>query len=103
MRHTVLISRDPRWALELARGWAQAGDTVTAVLLDRASALARPGHAHAGALADAVGAGVTVAVHDDALRRRGLASRPLPEGVKTVDLAEVADLVTDGADRAVWL
>lgn len=103
MRHAVLVSRDPRWALDLARAWVASGDTVTAVLLDRASALARPGHADADAVAAALAAGVAVSVHDDALRRRGLGSHPLAEGCKTVDLDEIADLVTDGADRAVWL
>lgn len=103
MRHTVLVSRDPRWALGLAQRWAHTGDTVTVVLLDQGAALARPGHADADALTDAVAAGVTVTVHDDALRRRALAGRPLPEAMKTVDLDEVADLVTDGTDRAVWL
>lgn len=103
MRHTVLVSRDPRWALQLARAWAQAGDTVTAVLLDRAAALVRPGHADADALLAALEAGVAASVHDDALRRRGLTRQALPEGLKTVTLDEIADVVTDGGDRAVWL
>ncbi|HVM00620.1 MAG TPA: DsrE family protein [Egibacteraceae bacterium] len=103
MRHTVLVSRDPRWALALARAWSSAGDTVAVVLLDRAAALARPGHADADAVVEALAAGVEVSVHDDALRRRGLAARRVTEGCKTVDLDEIADLVTDGADRAVWL
>ncbi|MEX0659069.1 MAG: hypothetical protein WD080_08045 [Egibacteraceae bacterium] len=99
----MLVSRDPRWALDLARAWVGAGDTVTAVLLDRAAALARPGHADASAVAAALGAGVAVSVHDDALRRRGLVGDAVTPGCKTIDLDEIADLVADGADRAVWL
>lgn len=103
MRHAVLVSRDPRWALDLARAWVGSGDTVTTVLLDRAAALARPGHADAAAVTAALAAGVAVSVHDDALRRRGLAGTTLTDGCKVIDLDEIADLVTDGADRAVWL
>lgn len=103
MRHALLISRDPRWALDLARAWVASGDTVAAVLLDRAAALVRPGHVDAGSVTAALAAGVEVSVHDDALRRRGLAGTPLVEGAKTIGLDEIADLVTDGADRAVWL
>jgi len=103
MRHALLISRDARWALDLARRWVAAGDTVTAVLLDRSVALARPGHADADAVTAAVAGGVAVNAHDDALRRRGLAGAPLADGVKPVDLDEIADLVSDGSDRAVWL
>lgn len=103
VHHVVLVSREPRWALGLASEWVAAGDTVTAVLCDRASALARPGHADAGALAAALADGVVVTVHDDALRRRGLAGAALADGCKTVSLDEIADLVADAADRAVWL
>lgn len=103
MHHAVLVSRDPRWALDLACSWVAAGDTVNAVLLDRAAALARPGHTDAGAVTAALAAGVAVSVHDDALRRRGLAGVAVTPGCKTVDLDEIADLVADGADRAVWL
>lgn len=103
MRHTVLVSRNPRWALDLARAWTAAGDSVTAVLLDRGAALVRAGHPDADALSAALAAGVQVSVHDDALRRRGLAERDVAAGCKVVELDEIADLVTDGADRAVWL
>lgn len=103
MRHAVLISREPRWALELACRWVAAGDSVSAVLLDRAAGLARAEHADAPAVVEALAAGVEVSAHDDALRRRGLAGRPLTEGVKPVDLDEIADLLSEGADRAVWL
>lgn len=103
MHHAVLVSRDVVWALELATAWVQAGDTATVVLCDRAAARTRPGHDDAGPLQAALAAGVVVTVHDDALRRRGLFGRPLADGCKTIDLDEIADLVTEGADRAVWL
>jgi hypothetical protein len=103
MRVAMLVSDDAVWALGLAAAWAGAGDTVTAVLLDRAAALVRTGHADGGDLRAAQAAGVHVAVHDDALRRRGLSVAALPADVKPTDLDEVADLVTDGSDKAVWL
>lgn len=102
-RQCLLVSRNPRWALRLARTWVGAGDSVTIVLLDRAAALARPGHADAEAILAALADGVEVRAHDDALRRRGLAGRDLVLGCKTVDLDEIADLIMDGSDRAVWL
>jgi hypothetical protein len=102
-RHAVLVSTDPQWALELARAWAAAGDEVTLVLLDAAAALARPAHPLGDRVASAAGAGVTLLVHDGALRRRGLDRAAVRGDLKVVTLDEVADLVADGADRAVWL
>jgi hypothetical protein len=99
----LLISSDPAWALRLACRYAAAGDTVTAVLLDRAAGAARPGHEAEAGLGAALLAGVTVAAHDDALRRRGLDPSRVLDGVKVVDLDELADLVGEGCDRAVWL
>lgn len=101
MRVTVLVSDRAAWALGVAQAWARAGDAVTLVLLDAAAATARPEHADAHSLAAALAGGVRVAVHDAALRRRAL--RVLAEGVTIVDLDEVAELVTAGADRSVWL
>lgn len=103
MRVALLVSGELDFAGCLAAAWARAGDAVTLVLLDAAVAAVRQGHAHAAAVTDAVTAGVVVAAHDDALRRRGIAVASLPGGVKAVDLDEVADLVTDGADKALWL
>jgi intracellular sulfur oxidation DsrE/DsrF family protein len=103
MRIFLLISSDPAWALGLARTYAIAGDAVTAVLLDRAAASARPGHRAASDLASALASGVAVAAHDDALRRRALDRSRIIDGVKIIDLDEVADLVGEGCDRAVWL
>lgn len=100
MRHALLVGRDAVEGLRLAVSWATAGDSVTVVLLAEATAVARPGHADAGRIDEAIAAGVDVRGHDEALRRRGI-SWPVP-GVKVLDLDELADLVTSGADRAVW-
>jgi len=101
VRVTVLASDPARWVLETARGWAQAGDAPTVVLLDAAAALARPGHPDADVVRAAQAGGVAVAVHDGALRRRGVAPSAVADGVRVIDLDAVADLVTNG-DRALW-
>lgn len=103
MRVALLVSAEPTWALRLAVTWTDAGDHVTAVLLDRASASARAAHADSGAVAEALAAGVSVLAAEDALRRRGISAATLADGVKTTDLDEIADLVADGADKVVWL
>ncbi|HWB72056.1 MAG TPA: hypothetical protein VG452_07545 [Egibacteraceae bacterium] len=103
MRVAVLVSDDLRWALLLARTWVGAGDGVQVVLLDAAAAAARPGHEDAAAVGAALRDGVVVGVHDDALRSRALTGGGLVDGAKVVDLDEIADLVTEGADKAVWL
>lgn len=102
MRVAVLVSSRVAEVVPLSAAWAQAGDAVTVVLLDAAVAGVRPGHAHADLLAGLCQHGVRVLAHDDALERRGLAAGALVEGVAIVDLDDVADLVTSGADRAVW-
>jgi len=102
VRVTVLASDPARWILETAQGWAAAGDLPTVVLLDAAAALARRGHPDADVVRAAQAGGVTVAVHDGALLRRGVAPAAVADGVTVVDLDEVADLVTTGADRALW-
>lgn len=103
MRVALLLSRDPLGGLALARAWADDGDDVTVVLLDGAAAASRAGHAHAGAVSEALGHRVAVSVLDEALGRRGIGADALVEGVKRVDLDEVADLVAEGADKAAWL
>ncbi len=100
MHHALLVGRNATDGLALAVSWVSAGDEVTVVLLAEAVAIARPGHADATAVEDAVAAGVDVRGHDEALRRRGIRA-PVAE-VKPLDLDELADLVTVGADRAVW-
>lgn len=99
----LLLSQRAAEGLALARAWADAGEEVTAVLLDGAAAAARDGHPDAAAIREALAAGVAVAAHDDALRRRAVSAGSLVDGVKTVDLDEVADLVAEGSDKAVWL
>ena len=102
MRTLVLVSRDPDWALELAAAWAGDRD-VTAVLCDHAAVRARAQHPAAATLTAAADAGVVLRVHDEALAARGIAVEALAPAVKPVDLDEVAALLADGADQAVWL
>lgn len=101
MRVTFLVSSHVDTALPLADAWRRAGDRLTLVLLDAASAAARPGHPCAGALAALGQAGVTLGAHDDALRRRALTGGSLVDGVTVLDLDDVADLVVAG-ERTVW-
>lgn len=103
-RQAVLLSGDDLgWHLELAAAWAAAGDSVTVVLLDAAAAAARPRHQAAAGLDAALASGVVILAEVQALRRRGLMPDGLAEGVKSISLDEVADLLIDGTDRAVWL
>jgi intracellular sulfur oxidation DsrE/DsrF family protein len=102
-RIALLVSVDLAWALELAHSWVAAGDTVTLLLLDGAVASARSGHRSAPGLRAAQDAGVTVAAEERAAARRALGPQDLIDGVKVVDLDEVADLVADGADTVRWL
>jgi hypothetical protein len=102
VRTLVLVSRDPDWALGLASAWAQHG-AVTAVLCDHAAVRARAGHPNAADLVAAAEAGVVLLVHDEALAARGIQAEALVPAVKPVDIDEIADLVADGADKAVWL
>jgi hypothetical protein len=102
-RQVLLVSRDLAWAGALATSWAAAGDTVSVVLLDEAVAAVRSGHRSAGILGEVLAAGAFVAVHDEALGRRGIVPDAVLAGVKAADLDEIADLIGDGADRVVWL
>ena len=99
----VLVSTDVRWAAGLATQWIVGGDEVTVVLLDAAAAAARRGHAESGTVAELLRGGAVVAAQADALRRRAIRSDQRVEGVKVVDLDEVADLVADGTDKVMWL
>jgi predicted peroxiredoxin len=103
VRTALLVSGEVDWPLSLAVAWAAAGETVTAVLMDTAVGSARGAHASAEAVRSALEAGVTLAVEEGALRRRGIEAARLLEGVKVLDLDEVADLLVDGSTRAVWL
>lgn len=102
MTRVLLVSRDVPWALALAVRWASSGVT-NVVLLDSAAASARSGHREAAHVVAAVDAGVVVAVDAAAAGRRAMEHADLVDGVKTVDLDEIADLVGDATGRVVWL
>lgn len=103
MRHAVLISGRVPWPLELASAWRRAGDDVSVVLLDAAVTAARGSSADAGIVRAAIDAGVTISAEAGALRRRGITEAALADGVKVCDYDEVADSITEGAERVVWL
>ena len=103
MRHTVLVSGDLPWALELALVWRQAGDDVAVVLLDAAVTAARASSTEAGALRAAVDAGITVSIEEGAVRRRGIVTAALAPDVKISSYDEIADAITEGSERVVWL
>lgn len=106
MNVVLLTSRDPlragdgALAAAVARDLADDGDDVALVLLEDAVTLARPGHALADDLGEAVAAGVRVLVEDEAARRRAVA---VDDEVKTADMGEVVDLLMQWADRSAWL
>lgn len=103
MLSVVLVSRDPAWALAAARRPRPAGSALHVVLLDSGAGAARSSHPCAARIRDAVDAGVTVVVHDEAALRRGMTAADLVDGVKTVDLDEIADLVADAPGTVMWL
>jgi len=100
MSSVLLLSGDLVGSLRMATTRI-ATEQVTVVLLDRAAAAARPASADARAVTAALTAGVTVLVHDDALRRRGIGQ--VLEGIGITDLDRVADLLVDGVDQVAWL
>lgn len=99
MTVVLLISTDTAFALRLAAAWTAGGEDVTAVLCDRAAAAARTGHPLRPRVDEADEAGVTVAVHDEALDRHAVGGGT---GLRRVDLEELATLVSERADRVVW-
>lgn len=101
MSRVLLVSRDVRWALQLAG--RESGAPTQVVLLDRAVSAARPGHADHAAVTWAVDAGVVVAAHDAAAARRALGPGQLADGVKLVDLDEIADLIAETTGQVMWL
>jgi len=103
VRIALLVSTDLPWALQLARLWVAQGDHVTVVLLDAAATAARQGNLHAQAVSQAMTAGAAVVAHTDALRRRAISPERRIEGIKAVDLDEIADLVMEGADNVICL
>jgi predicted peroxiredoxin len=103
VRIAVLVSDDVPWAFSLARTWAADDDEVTLVLLDTAVASARAGSSEEGLLAGALGAGIAILAEERALQRRVLDPRDIVDGVKVLRLDELADLLVDDSDKAVWL
>ena len=103
MLSVVLVSRDPAWALAAAARPRPAEAALHVVLLDSGAGAARASHPCADRVRDAIAAGVTVVVHDEAALRRGMTPGDLVDGVKTVDLDEIADLVADAPGTVMWL
>ena len=97
----ALVSSDCAAALDLVDVWLGSGQAVEVVLLDAAAATVRPGHIAAPRILRAIDAGAVVRAHDEAVVRRGIAV-PL-DGVKTVTLDELADLIGDTTAAVVWL
>lgn len=97
MISVLLTSQQPVEALGLAASWSQAGDQVTVVLLDSATAVLRAGHRAADGLHAARAAGARVLAHGDAVTERAVAT-----DVELVDLDRIADLIADEQSRVQW-
>jgi len=95
----VLVSHDPRTGLAVA----DRSPGTQVVLLDGAAAAARATHPLADRIRQVLAGDTVVVVHDEAAVRRGIAAGDLVDGVKTVDLDEIADLVTDAPGAVMWL
>jgi hypothetical protein len=96
-RVALLASQQPAEALMLGTRWSEAGDDVTVVLMDGATAILRPDHIDAKLLASAQDAGVTILAHDAAIRDHTQTSP-----VDVVGLDHVAALIGDTATRVQW-
>lgn len=103
MLSVVLVSRDPAWALAAAARPRPADEPLHVVLVDSGAGAARASHPCAERVRQAIDAGVSVVVHDDAAQRRGITTGDLVDGVKTVDLDEIADLVAEAQGTVMWL
>ena len=103
MLSVVLVSRDTAWALALARIPRDGQAALHVVLLDASAASARASHPCAARIREALTAGVVVSVHDEAALRRGMTTADVVEGVKIVDLDEIADVVADAPGTVMWL
>ena len=103
MLSVVLVSRDTAWALALARVPRDSQVPLHVVLLDASAGAARASHPCAAGIQEAIAAGASVTVHDEAALRRGMTTADLVDGVKTVDLDEIADLVADAGGTVMWL
>lgn len=99
MASVLLVSNDLAWALRLAQSAAGAH----LVLLDDAAAAARATHPLVPALRAASDSETLVWVHDEALARRGMTTADVTDGVKTVTMDEIADLVGSSPGAVAWL
>lgn len=97
----ALVSSDCAAALDLVDVWLDAGTAVELVLLDAAAATVRPGHVAAPRIERVLAAGAVIRVHDESVVRRGIAVPA--DGVKTITLDELADLIGDTSATVVWL
>jgi hypothetical protein len=98
-RVALLASQQPAEALTLGTRWSEAGDDVTVILLDGATAILRRDHIDAKLLASARDAGVTILAHDAAIRDHTI-TQDLP--IDVVELDHVAALIGDAATRVQW-
>lgn len=101
MTVALLTSQQPAEALALGTRWARAGDEVTVVLLDAATAVLRGGHDRRDDVSTARAAGVRVWAHRAALAERAIAE-PGDIDVAAVDLDAVAALVGEHDIRVQW-
>jgi hypothetical protein len=98
-RVALLASQQPAEALTLGTRWSEAGDDVTVILLDGATAILRRDHIDATLLASARDAGVTILAHDAAIRDHTI-TQAVP--IDVVELDHVAALIGDTATRVQW-
>jgi tetraacyldisaccharide-1-P 4'-kinase len=98
-RVALLASQQPAEALTLGTRWSEAGDDVTVILLDGATAILRRDHIDAKLLASARDAGVTILAHDAAIRDHTI-TQDVP--IDVVELDRVAALISDTATRVQW-
>lgn len=101
MTVALLTSQQPAEALALGATWAQAGDDVTVVLLDAATAVLRTGHDHHDDVTAARSAGVRIWAHHAALVERAIVT-PDDIEVEPVDLDAVATLIGEDDTRVQW-
>lgn len=101
MTVALLTSQQPAEALALGARWARAGDDVTVVLLDAATAVLRPGHDRRDEVSAASAAGVRIWAHSAALSERAIVE-PGDVEIDAVDLDAVAALIGEDGVRVQW-
>lgn len=105
-RYLILQSRDPlegeNYGLFLADQLQGRGNEVTLYFLENGAGGLRRGSAVAGAIERFRSAGGRVLAEDVALKARGIAAGDLIEGVEVSTMSELADLLVDWSDKALW-